>query len=110
MPPESDLPNVLGLPFASQYATRIRNDQPQLFQLNGQTVRTPQIEFLPLGSGGARHPATRAADAARPGSSFNQAPLYVFNFDNIFSEIPLHEDPTGHTHMNDGTASRAALF
>jgi hypothetical protein len=109
MPPESDLPNVLGLPFASQYATRIRNDQPQLFQLNGQTVRTPQIEFLPLGSGG-QGIQRRAPLSLTPSASFNQAPLYVFNFQNIFSEIPLHENPTGHTHMNDGTASRAALF
>ena len=53
IPPESDLPNVLGLTFASQYATRIRNDLPQIFQLDGQTVRSPGIEFAPLASGGA---------------------------------------------------------
>jgi hypothetical protein len=52
VPPESDLPNVLGLSFASQYTTRIRSDQPQIFSMNGHTVRTPAIEFHPRGSGG----------------------------------------------------------
>ena len=41
IPAESDLPNVLGLTYSSQYATYIRNDQPQIFSLNGKTVRTP---------------------------------------------------------------------
>jgi len=109
MPPESDLPNVLGLPFASQFATRIRNDQPQIFQLDGQTVRTPHIEFLPLGSGG-QGITRRALMSLEPSSSFNQSPLYVFNIFNVLNGEPFHEDPTAHTHLNDGTASRAALF
>jgi hypothetical protein len=109
MPPESELPNVLGLPFASQYATRIRNDEPQLFDHQGQTVRTPQIEFLPLGSGG-QGITRRAPLTLAPSSSFNTLPLYAPDLFNIFNEIPLHENPTGHTHLNDGMASRAALF
>ena len=52
LPAESDLPNVLGLSFAGQYATRVRNDQPLIFKSNGRTVRTPSIDFLELGSGG----------------------------------------------------------
>ena len=51
LPAASDLPNVLGIPFSSQYATYIRNDQPQIFQSAGRTIRSPQIQFLPLGSG-----------------------------------------------------------
>src|SRR5688572_2524192 len=51
IPAESDLPNVLGLTFASQYATYIRNDSPQIFTHNGKTVRSPYIDFLPRGSG-----------------------------------------------------------
>ena len=92
LPAESDLPNVVGLPFASRYATYIRNDQPQIFQLNGQTVRTPQIEFLPLGSGG-QGITRRAPICARTQRRFRSARRsYVFNFDNIFDiDDPLRE-------------------
>src|SRR4029079_15625688 len=50
--PESDLPNVLGFSFIGQYATRIRNDLPQILTVNDQTVRTPSVEFITRGSGG----------------------------------------------------------
>jgi hypothetical protein len=110
MPEESELPNVLGLPFASQFATYIRNDMPQIFQHNGRTVRTPHVEFLPLGDGGTVGIARRAPLSLQPGTSFASSPLYVFNFENIGNGLPFHEDPTAHTHHNDGTASRAAMF
>src|SRR5437868_8683518 len=52
LPPGSGLPNIAGIPLLSTFATYIRNDQPQMFQLNGKTVRAPQIQLLPRGSGG----------------------------------------------------------
>lgn len=110
MPEESELPNVLGLPFASQFATYIRNDMPQIFQHQGRTVRTPQIEFLPLGSGDDVGITRRAPLQLEPGTSFSQGPLYVFNYENIGNGLPFHENPQTHTHLNDGTASRAAMF
>jgi hypothetical protein len=91
LPPESDLPNIVGLPYASQYATYVRNDQPQIFTLNGRTVRTPHIEFLPLGSGG-QGIARRAPMSLNPGSSFTQPPSWLYNLESFDIDNP-HENP-----------------
>jgi hypothetical protein len=95
-PPQSDLPNVLGIPFSSQYATYIRNDQPQIFQSGGTTVRTPQIQFLPLGSGsqGLTHRAPITLDDP---SGFSAPPLYIFNLGGIETGDPLTQNPTAPT-------------
>jgi len=102
IPPESDLPNVVGIPLLSQYATYIRSDQPQIFQNGGKTVRTPQIEFLPLGAGGQG--ITRRAPMlleSGTGSAFVTPPLYVFNFENISNGQPLSENPTTPTILQE---------
>jgi hypothetical protein len=92
LPPESDLPNIVGLSFASQYATRIRNDAPQVFELGGKTVRTPSIDFLPRGSGG--NGITRKAPLVlNPGAAFAQPPTYLPNIQNFDIDNP-EEDPT----------------
>lgn len=91
IPAESDLPNVLGLTYASQYATYIRNDQPQVFSLNGKTVRSPSIEFLPLGDGG-QGITRRAPLSLNPGASFQTPPFWFFNND-LDIDNP-HEDPS----------------
>ena len=96
MPPETDLPNVVGIPFLSQYATYVRSDQPQIFQLDGQTVRSPQITFSALGSGG-QGIARRAPMSVNPGAAFTSPPAYVFNFENLLSGDPLTEDPMAPT-------------
>ena len=102
IPPESDLPNVIGIPFLSQYATYIRSDQPQFFQLDGKTVRTPQIDFLPLGAGGQG--ITRRAPMqlkSGSGTAFTTEPVYVFNFDNIGNGDSLTENPTTPTILQE---------
>jgi hypothetical protein len=82
IPPESDLPNVVGLSYASQYATYIHSDQPQVFSLNGKTVRSPAIEFLPLGSGG-QGITRRAPMSLNPGASFAAGAIgYLPDFNN----------------------------
>ncbi|WP_197529464.1 retropepsin-like aspartic protease [Botrimarina mediterranea] len=92
LPPESDLPNIVGLPFASQYATRIRNDAPQVFELEGKTIRTPSIDFLPRGSGG--NGITRKAPLLlNPGAAFAQPPTYLPNIQNFDIDNP-EENPT----------------
>jgi hypothetical protein len=91
IPAESDLPNVLGLTYASQYATYIRSDQPQIFSLNGKTVRTPYIDFLPLGSGG-QGITRRAPLTLNPGASFQTPPFWFFN--NDFDIDNPHENPS----------------
>jgi len=93
LPPQSALPNVLGLPYASQYATLIRSDQPQLFSLGGNTVRTPSIEFLPLGTGGDQGIVRRAPMALNPGTSFQQPPLWFYNLGEFDLDNP-HENPS----------------
>ncbi|TWT42944.1 aspartyl protease family protein [Botrimarina hoheduenensis] len=99
-PPESPLPNVVGLPFASQYATRIRNDLPQVFELNGKTIRTPSIDFQPLGSGGGT--ITRKAPLSlNPGATFVQPPAYLPNIVNFDLDNP-QEDPSTPTLSSGG--------
>ncbi len=102
IPPESDLPNIVGIPLLSQYTTYIRSDQPQIFQNRGKTVRTPQVDFLPLGSGGQG--ITRRAPMqleSGTGSAFTTAPVYVFNFGNINNGQPLTENPTTPTILQE---------
>jgi Aspartyl protease len=89
IPAESDLPNVVGLTFASRYATYIRNDMPQIFNSGGRTVRSPSVDFLPLGSGG-QGIARRAFMTLTPSSSFgvNAPPTYIFNLNNLDIDHP----------------------
>ncbi|MBX3433021.1 MAG: retropepsin-like domain-containing protein [Pirellulales bacterium] len=98
LPIESDLPNILGLPFASQYATRIRNSLPQLFELDGKTVRTPAIDFLPLGTGDQQGIA-RKAPMSLLGSG-PSTPLYVFN--PAFDLDAPYENPSNPTLVQGG--------
>jgi hypothetical protein len=100
LPAESDLPNVLGLSYASQYATYIRSDQPQIFTLNGKTVRTPSVEFLPLGSGG-QGIVRRAPLSLNPSASFQQPPSWLYNIDNFDINAP-HENPSLPTVISGG--------
>ncbi len=98
LPPESALPNVLGLSFASQYATRIRNSQPQVFELDGETVRSPAIDFHPLGSQGLG--ITRKAQLSLLGSS-PSSPLHFPNLGNLDIDHP-NENPSQPTVVQGG--------
>jgi hypothetical protein len=99
VPAESSLPNIVGLPFASQYATQIRNDQPVIMQVAGQTVRTPSINFLPLGTGSSQGIARRAPLSLNPGASFANLPFY---FPGFSGELDFHEDPFQATAVAGG--------
>jgi hypothetical protein len=99
-PAESDLPNVLGLPFVSQYATYIRNDMPQIFSLGGRTLRAPAIEFLARGSGG-QGITRRAPLSLNPGASFQQPPFWLLNIENLDINNP-HENPSLPTVLQGG--------
>jgi hypothetical protein len=100
IPAESDLPNVLGLTFASRYATYIRNDTPQIFTHNGKTVRSPYIDFLPRGSGG-QGITRRAPLSLNPGASFQSAPFWFINIENLDLDNP-HENPSQPTVIQGG--------
>jgi hypothetical protein len=99
VPAESSLPNIVGLPFASRYATQIRNDQPVIMQVAGQTVRTPSINFLPLGTGNLQGIARRAPLSLNPGASFANLPFY---FPGFSGELDFHEDPFQATAVAGG--------
>jgi hypothetical protein len=100
LPVESPLPNILGLTFASQYATRIRNSQPQLFELEGKTVRSPAIDFLPLGTGNA-YGITRKAPMSLLGAA-PSTPFYQLNFGGIGQGLDFHENPSAPTIVQGG--------
>ncbi len=64
-PDEWTLPNILGLPMAAHHSISIRNDQPQIFELGGRTVRTPQVEFHDLVRGAWASPDERSWNFGR---------------------------------------------
>jgi hypothetical protein len=98
-PPEWTLPNIIGLPMAAQHKITIRNDQPQIFELNGRTVRTPQVEFGTLGTGGDGI-QRRTQMNLNPGISFVQGPIYIQNLD-LFT-LEFHENPLSPTVIENG--------
>ncbi len=97
------LPNIIGLPIAAQHGVHIQNSDPQIFQMNGRTVRTPQIDFHPLGEGG-RGILRRASMSLNPGASFTTGPIYVYdtNIDPTNPEIAFHDDPVSPTIVQNG--------
>ncbi len=107
-PAASSLPNVIGLPVASQYATSIRSDQPQIFRADGQTIRTPQIEMQSLGSGdlGIRRSSQELIQEAtielRPGEAFASLPFYFLNINNALNGLPFSENPQLPTAVSGG--------
>jgi hypothetical protein len=100
LPSESTLPNILGLSFASQYATRIRNSLPQIFELNGKTFRSPAVDFLPLGSGNT-HGISRKAPMNIEGAS-PSTPIYQLNFEGVLNGDDPWENPTAPTVVQGG--------
>ena len=101
LPVESPLPNILGLTFASQYATRIRNSLPQVFESDGKTVRSPAIDFLPLGTGDS-YGITRKAPMSLLGSA-PSTPFYQLNLGGIGGgNLDFYEDPSSPTIVQGG--------
>jgi hypothetical protein len=98
-PSQWQLPNIIGLPMAAQHAIAILNSEPQIFEYQGRTMRTPQVELRNLGSGGGGI-LRRTSLKLRPGIGFIQGPLYVFNLgldDILGGELEFHEDPASPT-------------
>ncbi len=91
------LPNIIGLPMAAQHAIVIRNDQPQIFQFQGRTVRTPNVELVDLGSGRDQGIQRRTSLRIRPSASFIQGPAYFsVNF------LEPYDDPNTPTVVENG--------
>lgn len=100
LPVESPLPNILGLTFASQYATRILNSQPQIFELGGKTVRTPAVDFLTLGTGNT-HGITRKAPMEILGA-MPSTPIYQLNIGGVINGDDPWENPSTPTIVQGG--------
>ncbi len=100
-PTEWKLPNILGLPMAAQHSVTIKNSEPQIFELGGRTVRTPEVEFGDLGIGGGNI-IRRAPLKLRPGASFIAGPLYVQNLDVFGGNFDFHENPLSPTIIENG--------
>jgi hypothetical protein len=77
------LPNILGLPMAAHHGIVIRNDQPQIFSFQGRTMRTPQVDFIDLGTGDQQGIVRRTDLKLRPSASFLVGPAYLPNLLNI---------------------------
>ena len=88
------LPNILGLPMAAQHAISIRNDEPLIFDFEGRTMRTPEVEFIDIGSGGSQGITRRAELRLEPSGSFVAGPAYFPNPLNIFSGFDNPFSPT----------------
>lgn len=108
-PVSSSLPNVIGLPMISQYATVIRSDQPLIVDVNGETIRTPSIEFVELGTGvdqaellGITRRAPMTFRPQGPSSPFLTPPLYTFTVDILGGGFDLHDNPTAPSNMAGG--------
>jgi hypothetical protein len=97
---DSDLPNIVGMTFASRYATYIRSDLPQIFEKDGRTVRSPAVEFHPLGSGG-QGITRRAPMSLGPTGAFSSPPVWVYNFEDFDIDHP-QEDPSAPTVFPTG--------
>ncbi len=103
-PSQWTLPNIIGLPMAAQHMITIRNDQPQIFQLNGRTVRTPNVLLGDLGTSSqqsAQLDITRRLQMnVRPGISFVQGPIYVWELD--LGTFQGHENPLSPSVIENG--------
>jgi Aspartyl protease len=103
-PAEWKLPNIIGLPMAAQHGIVIRNSQPQVFPFTDgtttRTVRTPDINLIELGTGGAQGISRRTNLRLNPSASFLGGPLYIQNLD--FQTLTLHENPLSPTVIDSG--------
>jgi len=111
-PDEWSLPNIFGLPMAAQHAIAIRNDDPQIFRHQGRTVRTPQVDFIDLGTGVDEGILRRAPLRLNPGIGFVQGPQYVFNIDltDIGGEIAVNNNPASPSVILDSNGNGGGLY
>lgn len=101
-PSQWELPNIIGLPMAAQHAIVIRNSEPQIFQHQGRTMRTPQVDFVDLGTGKQQGILRRTNLKLRPGTSFIGGPLYVQNLDILGGNFAFHDNPLSPTVVENG--------
>lgn len=108
------LPNIVGLPMVAQHAVVIRNSAPHIFQHANRTVRTPEVEFIDLGTGDTEGITRRAPLKLKPGIGFIQGPQFVYNLD--FGDIlggggiTIHDNPASPSVVQDSNGNGGGLF
>ena len=111
--PASLLPDVVGLPLASQYTTVIRADQRQELVVAGEVYESPEVQLLPFGDPSIPDIGLTAPLQLLPGSAFANPPLFTLNF-GLPDPEDFHQDPSIPTNVpgamfiqgdiaNDGT-------
>ncbi len=101
-PTQWELPNIIGLPMAAHHAIAIRNSEPQIFQHQGRTMRTPQVDFVDLGTGNQQGILRRTNLKLRPGTGFIAGPLYLQNLDILGGNFNFHDNPLSPTVVENG--------
>lgn len=91
--PASILPDVVGLPLASQYATVIRTDQRKEIVVGSEVFESPNIELLPFGDAGLPTYINEATLFLLPGSAFASPPAFFPNLD-ILGVEDFHDNPS----------------
>ena len=111
--PQSILPDVVGLPLISQYATVIRTDQRKQIVVGNDVYESPDIQLLPFGDANIPNITRYAPLTLLPGEAFSLPPYFIFNTD-IFGIDDFHDNPSAPTNVggamflsgdisNDGT-------
>jgi hypothetical protein len=91
--PASILPNVVGLPLASQYTTVINADQRKEIVVGAEVFESPEVQMLPFGDPGIPSITLTAPLQLLPGSAFASPPAF---FPNLGLPDPndFHQDPS----------------
>ncbi len=89
--PESILPDVVGLPLASQYTTVIRADQRYEVVVGSQTYESPSVELYSFGDSSIPDYTMYAPLSLLPGSAFASSPFFFPGFDNLED---FHDNPS----------------
>ncbi len=91
--PASLLPDVVGLPLASQYTTVINADQRKEIVVGSEVFESPEVQMLPFGDPGIPNITLTAPLQLLPGSAFASPPAF---FPNLGLPDPndFHQDPS----------------
>ena len=89
--PTSLLPDVVGLPLASQYTSVIRTDQRMEIVVGADTYESPNIELLPFGDPGIPNYSLHAPLSLLPGAAFASPPAFFPGFENLED---FHDNPS----------------
>ncbi len=89
--PGSLLPDVVGLPLASQYTSVIRTDQRMEIVVGADTFESPNIELLPFGDPGIPNYTLHAPLSLLPGAAFASPPAFFPGFENLED---FHDNPS----------------